>query len=163
MIDKQEMRQALGHFATGVTVVTTTDRFGEPVGVTVSSFNSVSLEPPLVLWSIARSSYSCDVFSAATHFAVHVLGAEQRDLSDRFARASSDKFAGLELEKGINSLPLLPDCPARFQCAIENCYEGGDHLIFIGRVMNLDSSEDSSDPLLFYRSRYAAVQSAETC
>ncbi|WP_221801621.1 flavin reductase family protein [Oceanobacter mangrovi] len=163
MIDNQQLRQALGQFATGVTIVTTNTPQGEPVGVTVSSFNSVSLEPPLVLWSIAKSAYSCEAFEAASHFAVHVLGAEQQPLSDRFARSSSDKFAGIELQQGINRLPLLTDCAARFQCAVEYCYEGGDHLIFVGRVMKLDLAEQPADPLLFYRSRYARLAVPQPC
>lgn len=157
-IEPAVLRRAFGHFATGVTVVTTRHTDGSPVGVTASSFNTVSLSPPLVLWSVARNAYSYPAFAAAGHFAVHVLGAAQRPLSDRFARAASDKFAGLALAAGHGGVPLLPDVPVLFECAVEHRYEGGDHLILVGRVLRVRESDGSAPPLVFHRGRYAALQ-----
>ncbi|MCK9509693.1 MAG: flavin reductase family protein [Pigmentiphaga sp.] len=147
------LRQALGHFATGVTIITSRDAAGQPIGVTVNSFNSVSLEPPLILWSLARRAYSFDTFATQRHFAVHILSAHQQHLSDRFARAGADKFADIELEEGLGGAPLLSDCAAVFQCQTEARYDGGDHLIVLGRVQAYHTREHP--PLLFYRGRYA--------
>lgn len=133
MIDPRALRRAFGHFATGVTIVTTRDREGAPVGVTASSFNTVSLSPPLVLWSIGRSAYSFDTFSTASHFAIHVLDADQRALSDRFARASSDKFAGVRLAQGEGGVPLIDGIQTVFECETAQRHDGGDHLILVGR------------------------------
>lgn len=151
--DPKAFRQALGSFATGVTIITTRSGDGEPVGLTVSSFNSVSLEPPLVLWSLAKSSLSLDIFENAEHWAVHVLSTEQADLSSRFAMQGEDKFAGLELEDGVGNTPLLQSCSARFQCKKAFQYEGGDHLIFVGEVVEFDRSETA--PLVFHGGQYA--------
>src|SRR4249919_2131388 len=109
-IDAREFRGALGAFTTGVTIVTTRDDGGHDVGLTVNSFNSVSLEPPLVLWSLARNAASLPAFVAAEHFAVHILAADQEPLSNRFAQRGADKFAGLELARGEGGVPLLPGC-----------------------------------------------------
>src|SRR6185503_13266212 len=116
VIDAREFRNALGAFTTGVTIVTTCDGAGRDVGLTVNSFNSVSLEPPLVLWSLARSSASLAAFVEAPYFAVHILGARQEALSNCFARRGADKFAGLELVRGHGGVPLLDGCAARFEC-----------------------------------------------
>ncbi len=153
MFDPRAFRDALGHFATGVTIVTTRDAEGEPVGVTVNSFASVSLEPPLVLWSLAKKSWSLPAFQQAGHYAVHVLASDQQALSDRFARASTDKFGGLDVVEGEGGAPLLAGCAAVFECSVEHRYEGGDHLILVGRVLNFSSAEQA--PLLFHRGRYA--------
>lgn len=161
MIEPANLRRAFGQFATGVTIVTALDTEGEPVGVTASSFNTVSLQPPLVLWSIARSAYSFDAFAAAGHFAVHVLDASQRTLSDRFARASSDKFADLRIGKGEGDVPLLETVATVFECEIAHRYDGGDHLILVGKVLNLRLPADSAEPLLFHRGRYAEIEAAE--
>ncbi len=159
-IDPQELRQALAQFATGITVVTTRDAAGAAVGVTASSFNTVSLEPPLVLWSIARSALSFPAFAAADAFAVHILGAHQEALSNRFAKPATEKFADLALEQGLDDLPLLPDCLTRFQCRTEHRYEGGDHLILVGRVVQIDRATQEQAPLLFHASRYARLAPA---
>lgn len=161
MIDQAHLRRAFGQFATGVTIVTTLDAEGAPVGVTASSFNTVSVQPPLVLWSIARSAYSYAAFAGARHFAVHVLEASQRNLSDRFARASSDKFAGLHIRKGEGGLPLLDAVSTVFECETAHRYAGGDHLILVGKVLKLRLPEDAGPPLLFHRGRYAAVEAGE--
>lgn len=157
MIDAAELRSALGRFATGVTIITTRSASGEAVGVTASSFNAVSLDPPLILWSLGRNAFSHPVFEAASHFAVHVLGDGQRDLSNRFARASSAKFEGLATREGLGGVPLLGDCAAVFECATEHRYAGGDHLILVGRVLRLDQGPAERPPLLFHQGRYAAL------
>ncbi|TIC79788.1 flavin reductase family protein [Crenobacter intestini] len=149
----QEFRHALGAFTTGVTIVTTCDADGEPVGVTANSFNSVSLDPPLVLWSIAKTARSLGAFAHSGHWTVHVLSAEQEGLSDRFARRGEDKFAGLETETGSNGCPLLTGCAARFQCRTSFEYDGGDHLILVGEVVAFDREDKA--PLVFHGGRYA--------
>ncbi|RQW29716.1 hypothetical protein EHS17_00240 [Rhodobacteraceae bacterium CH30] len=152
-INPQEFRRALGAFTTGVTIVTSCDADGTPVGVTANSFNSVSLDPPLVLWSLAKSAKSLAAFSDSGHWTVHVLSAEQEALSDRFARRGEDKFSGLETEAGINGCPLLTGCAARFQCRTSFQYDGGDHLILVGEVVGFDSADKA--PLVFHGGRYA--------
>ena len=114
--DARAFRRGLGNFATGVTIVTARGPGGEQVGVTANSFNSVSLDPPLVLWSIDKRSSSHAVFEAASHFAVNILAADQIELSNHFARPQAEKFTGVACESGVGSAPLLPDCAARFQC-----------------------------------------------
>jgi 3-hydroxy-9,10-secoandrosta-1,3,5(10)-triene-9,17-dione monooxygenase reductase component len=151
--DARAFRNALGAFATGVTVVTTRNATGEPVGVTASSFNSVSLQPPLVLWSLARDSQSFAAFSEASHWAVHVLAADQEALSRRFAARGTDKFAQLELGSGSGGVPLLQGCKACFQCRTTFQYDGGDHVIFVGEVLTFDLSD--TPPLVFHGGRYA--------
>lgn len=151
--DPKEFRSALGAFATGVTVITALDEDGSRVGITANSFNSVSLDPPLVLFSLAKSARSLAVFSRAQHWAVHILGAGQEALSNRFAKSGEDKFAGLELEAGIGGTPLLGGCAARMQCRSAFRYEGGDHLIFVGEELALDRSE--APPLVFHAGKYA--------
>lgn len=151
--DAKAFRQALGSFATGVTIITTRTAEGEPLGLTASSFNSVSLDPPLVLWSLANNAMSFEHFRKASHWAVHVLTAEQEALSGRFARRGQDKFAGLDVDSGAGGVPLLRDCAARFQCKTASTYQGGDHLIFIGEVVAFDQAP--SAPLVFHGGRYA--------
>jgi 3-hydroxy-9,10-secoandrosta-1,3,5(10)-triene-9,17-dione monooxygenase reductase component len=152
-IDGRRFRQALGAFATGVTIVTTVDDAGADVGMTANSFNSVSLDPPMVLWSIGRSSTNYAVFVGARHFAVHVLAAHQDALATRFAQRGIDRFAGLALERGPGGIPLLSGCAARFQCRLAFQHEGGDHVILVGEVLALDQSE--CEPLVFKGGRYA--------
>jgi 3-hydroxy-9,10-secoandrosta-1,3,5(10)-triene-9,17-dione monooxygenase reductase component len=152
-IDPREFRQALGNFATGVTIITTRAADGTSVGVTCSSFNSVSLNPPLVLWSLENAAKSLLVFQTAPFWAVHVLATDQEELSSRFARRGEDKFNGLELEKGLGDIPLLTGCTARFQCRTAFQYDGGDHTIFVGEVQTFDRSE--APPLVFHGGKYA--------
>ncbi len=159
-VDPRALRNALGHFATGVTVITTRSPEGEPVGVTVNSFASLSLEPPLVLWSLAKKSWSLPAFEAAGHFAVHVLAADQQAVSDRFAKAGMDKFAGIDIAEGVGNTPLLSGCAAVFECSVEHRYDGGDHVIMVGRVQRFAAGDAA--PLLFYRGRYATPESEAT-
>ncbi|HET8882442.1 MAG TPA: flavin reductase [Solimonas sp.] len=153
VFDPTEFRKALGTFATGVTIITTRTADGTPIGLTANSFNSVSLTPPLVLWSLANTSASLDVFRSAEYWAVHVLATDQEELSARFAKRGIDKFAGLDIENGHGGTPLLRGCTARFQCRTAFQYEGGDHQIFVGEVLGFDRAE--SAPLVFHGGRYA--------
>ncbi|MCQ4346440.1 flavin reductase [Pseudomonas stutzeri] len=153
--DPRVFRRALGNFATGVTIVTARSPSGEQVGVTANSFNSVSLEPPLILWSIDKRSASHAVFAAASHFAVNILAADQIELSNHFARPQEDKFAGVGYEAGLGGAPLLPDCAARFQCELHQQVDGGDHWILIGKVVAFDDLGRS--PLLYHQGAYSMV------
>ncbi|HJV27911.1 MAG TPA: flavin reductase family protein [Aromatoleum sp.] len=156
MTDPRQFRDALGHFATGVTVVTTRDAQHQPVGVTVNSFSSLSLDPPLILWSLAKKSYSLAAFETHPAFAVHVLASDQQELSNCFARAGADKFAGATPREGFGGVPLLSGCAAVFECSMEFRYDGGDHVILVGRVQRFSTQE--RPPLLFYRGRYATPE-----
>ena len=154
-IDPADYRAALGSFITGVTIVTASDGAGCDVGVTANSFNSVSLDPPMVLWSLARKSSSLPVFATASHFAVHILAADQEELSNRFAKSGPDKFAGIALERGAGGAPLLPGAAARFQCRTAFQHDGGDHVIFVGEVEAFE--RDARAPLAFHGGRYAVA------
>ena len=151
--DAAEFRKALGSFATGVTIITTRAADGTPVGLTANSFNSVSLNPPLVLWSLANPSLSLPAFRAASHWTVHILSSDQEALSARFAKRSDTKFEGLETESGLGGVPMLEGCSARFQCRTAFQYEGGDHVIFLGEVLSFDRCDAA--PLVFHGGRYA--------
>lgn len=153
--DSRHFRNALGAFATGVTVVTTRDGADNDIGLTASSFNSVSLDPPLILWSLARNAASLPAFMQCEHFAVHVLSSAQQDLSDRFARKGSDKFAQTALNRGPDNIPLLADCAARFICRMTYRYEGGDHIILVGEV--IDFEHNDQPPLLFHSGKYGRI------
>lgn len=154
-----DFRKALGSFTTGVTVVTTRGVDGADTGLTANSFNSVSLDPPMILWSLAKSSLSLPAFTAAKHFAVHILSSDQQAISARFAKRGADKFAELDIERGPDDIPLLPDCAARFVCETAYCYEGGDHIIFVGRVVRFDHWDRS--PLLFHSGQYGRLLKAQ--
>lgn len=146
----REFRDALGRFATGVTVVTTATPDG-PVGITANSFASVSLDPPTVLWSVARNSRRFAAFSACTHFAVHVLAAEQLDLGSRFT-GSGNAFAGLDYQVNEQAIPLLGGCLSRFECTRIAGHDGGDHLILVARVTA--AAIRDGEPLLFSSGAY---------
>ena len=154
-MDPRELRNALGSFATGVTVVTTTEADGRRAGLAVNSFASVSLEPPLILWSLAHTSSVYAVFAEAEHFVVNVLTAAQEELSNTFAAKAEDRFAGLEVTEGVGGVPLLPDCAAYFECRTEARHLGGDHTIIVGRVERF--SYEPAPPLLFHGGRYARL------
>jgi flavin reductase (DIM6/NTAB) family NADH-FMN oxidoreductase RutF len=151
--DPRALRQALGRFATGVTVITTRTPTGKLEGLTANSFSSVSLDPPLVLWSLRRQAPSLASFRDSGCFAVNVLGAEQVALSRHFATPLADKFAGQAMAEGHGGCPLLPGCLARFECATEQLVEAGDHIIFIGRIHRLTHREGV--PLLFNAGHYS--------
>lgn len=153
--DPRAFRAALGCFATGITVITA-QALGQRVGVTANSFNSLSLTPPLILWSLLKTSSSYPVFEAASHFAVNILAHDQIDLSNHFARSSDDKFSGIDVTEGSGGCLLLPDTCASIQCVRENILDGGDHWILIGRVTAFQASD--SAPLLYHRGRYSLAQ-----
>jgi len=151
-IDPRDFRNALGTYATGVTIITAAGADGKPYGLTCNSFASVSLNPPLVLWSLVLYSSSLSVFQNASHFAVNVLGASQQVLANKFAKSSEDKFIGVDWASGIGNAPLLMDSVANFQCRAVNRYYGGDHVIFLGAVEAY--AYNRGEPLLFARGGY---------
>lgn len=157
--DSKAFRQACGQFLTGVTVVTALLPDREPIGFTANSFTSVSLDPPLVLVCVDRKITSHGAFRPGGAYAVHVLAADQEELSARFARGGTDKFAGLTWKPGLGGLPLLEGALAVLQCRIVHTYEGGDHTIFVGRVEAMDVSDVGAAPLGFFRGRYVRLQS----
>ncbi len=153
---KHDFRTALGSFATGVTIVTAWDAVAEvPVGVTASSFNSVSLDPPLILWSIGRKALSARVFQESERFSVHVLTIDQADLANRFAKSGTDKYADLDWREGTDRVPHLPDVSTRFDCVREAVHEGGDHWIVVGRVEGFERGE--GEPLVFENGDFAGA------
>jgi 3-hydroxy-9,10-secoandrosta-1,3,5(10)-triene-9,17-dione monooxygenase reductase component len=147
-----EFRNALGSFATGVCIITTVGKNGQKVGMTANSFNSVSLTPPLILWSIGKSTNCFDDFIAADAFAVHILAADQQDLSNRFATTGEDRFANIQCTDGLSGIPILPHYSACFESKVANQFDGGDHIIMTGEVVRF--SDNQLDPLLFYRGSY---------
>ena len=153
-IDVRDLRNALGRFATGVCVVTTRTRDGQCAGLTVNSFSSVSLDPPLVAWCLCRKAPSLGTFARAEHFAVHVMAADQHDLAMHFAKPAADKFEAVrdQLESGIGDIPVLKHALARFECRKASEVDGGDHLIFIGRVEKFAYAD--RPPLLFHAGRF---------
>ncbi|WP_321390280.1 flavin reductase family protein [Emcibacter sp.] len=156
-INSMEFRRALGAFTTGVTVITARSADGEPVGVTANSFSSVSLEPPLVLWSLAKTAFSLPVYTDAEYFTIHILAENQQALSNRFASRGEDKFADLDVDDGLGKTPLLDGCCARMQCKTVYQYEGGDHIIFVGEVLDLACND--VPPLVFQAGKYVSVSS----
>lgn len=150
--DLQSYRNALGSFATGVTVVTTRRNNGEPVGLTANSFTSVSLEPPLVLWSLARTSPSLGAFEACTHYGINVLASHQVEHSVRFATPQPDKFARTAWQQSEEGVPLLEDVTMQLVCENQQRIQAGDHIIFLARVLRYDIRQ--SEPLIFCRGTY---------
>lgn len=148
----RSIRNLLGQFATGVTVITTTGQDGRKIGMTANSFSSLSLEPPLILWSLSKTAPSLPDFVAAPHFAIHVLGHHQHELSGHFARGAEDKFANIQHEMCDLGIPILQDTLATLVCRNVNQYEGGDHLIFIGEIEHYQ--HNSGDPLVFHAGKY---------
>jgi flavin reductase (DIM6/NTAB) family NADH-FMN oxidoreductase RutF len=147
-----QLRRAMGCFATGITIVTTKGPDGKFEGVTANSFSTVSLDPPLVLWSLARTARSFAQFEAAPHFAINVLGAGQVDLSRHFSAPHADKLAGIDHHLGHGDCPVLTGVLAHFECLRESMIEGGDHVIFIGRVLRASFRE--GEPLIYSAGRY---------
>jgi flavin reductase (DIM6/NTAB) family NADH-FMN oxidoreductase RutF len=150
--DPRELRHALGRFATGITVITTLTPEGKREGLTANSFAALSLEPPLVLWSLNRKAKSRASFEASPHFAVNVLAAHQRHVSNHFASPQPDKFAAIAWAEGLNGCPILPDCLALFECRLERTVAGGDHVLFIGEVLRFRWRP--GDPLVFSCGQY---------
>lgn len=155
--DKAEFRKTLGRFATGVTIITTLDEDGNAVGVTVNSFNSLSMKPPMILWSLDKSANSMPAFKHTPYFNVHVLGTGQNALSACFAKPKTDKFSGIKTKKGLGGVPILPECSALFECKSAHHYEGGDHIIIVGEVIKF--SRNDVAPLVFHGGQYAGIDS----
>jgi len=155
--NQHALRGALGRFVTGVTIVTGRANDGRPVGLTCNSFNSVSLDPPLVLWSLAKTAYSVPAFMQSGYFAVNVLGVNQIELAHRFASASVDKFKGVKTCCGLGGVPLLEGALASFECQQVDRRDVGDHWLFIGKVLTFSVLEGA--PLLFHGGKYGILQS----
>lgn len=153
--DAASLRQVFGCFATGVTIVTACDAEGRPRGMTANSFTSVSLNPPLILICVSTQAPIWPVFAAAETFAVNVLSAEQREISQRFARPSEDKFAGIAWRKGAFDVPLIDHAAAYLACRRVREIEAGDHIILLGEVVHF--AHQPAAPLLFHRGAYAAL------
>ncbi len=153
-LDPAEFRRVLGHFASGVTVVTATCADGTPAGFACQSFASLSLDPPLIAFMVARTSTTWPKIAEAGSFCVNILGAHQGELCRGFAVSGADKFAGVAYEPApVSGAPLLAGAPAWLDCKIHAVHTGGDHLIVVGRVNALDASQDG-DPLLFHQGKF---------
>ena len=148
-----EFRAALGMFATGVTIVTARTPQGERVGLTANSFNSVSLAPPLVLWSLSRRAGSVPAFTRGSHYAINILSADQHLLAERFASKAVDRFSGVAFREGAGGAPILEGAAAVFECFNRSQYEEGDHIIFVGEVERC-AHRDGAQPLIFHGGRY---------
>ncbi len=148
-----EFRTALGMFATGVTIVTAISDTGEPIGLTANSFNSVSLNPPLVLWSLGLRSSSLPIFRARTHYAINILAADQHELAMRFAKPSPGRWKGVDWNPGASGVPLIEGAAASFECFNRSRYDEGDHVIFVGQVEHCIHRPGAS-PLLFHGGRF---------
>lgn len=152
-VDPLEFRRALGCFATGVTIVTALDGDGAPRGLTANAFSSLSLDPTLVLVCVDHRSDTFPIIAQASSFAINILGEEQREVSQRFARKGEDKFEGVSYHQGQTGVPLLEGALAVLECGRAQSYEAGDHTIFIGQVQHVEYGQGK--PLLFFRGNYA--------
>ena len=153
-MEDRAFRRALGEFATGVAVVTASGKGGELVGMTMSSFNSVSIDPPLVLFCVDRKARSLPAMLEARGFAINVLARDQEGISNQFARALSDKWTQIKTSVGHAEAPLISGALAHFECAPFANYDGGDHVIFVVRVLRHTSRSEAAAPLIFFRGRY---------
>jgi flavin reductase (DIM6/NTAB) family NADH-FMN oxidoreductase RutF len=151
-VTSEEFRRACGRFATGVTIASVIDANGAPHGLTVNSFTSVSLDPPLVLICLGHAVTTIDAFRSSGHFGINVLAEGQRALSDRFARKGQDRFDGLEWYRGESGVPLLPGVLAAIECRVRERITCGDHDIFIGEMVRVEITD--GNPLLYYAGRY---------
>jgi flavin reductase (DIM6/NTAB) family NADH-FMN oxidoreductase RutF len=157
-VSGDEFRRALSQFASGVTVVTTRDAIGQPLGLTVSAFCSVSLEPPLVLVCVDKKASSYSGFLESRAFVVHILAEDQEELSRRFATKDPKKFEGMIYRRGIEGIPVLEGAVATLECRLVQAYEGGDHTIFVGQVEGASVREEAL-PLLYFRGAYRRLRS----
>ena len=155
VIDPAELRRCLGSFVTGVTVITVLDESGSPIGMTANSFNSVSLDPPLIVWSLRSNARAFPVYSSASRFVVNILSEDQVEVSNRFAKSGPDQFNGVATTPGIGGLPMIDGCSAYLECRTEATYPGGDHLLFLGRVERIVGS--ARKPLAFGAGKYMVV------
>ena len=152
----KKLRQCLGKFATGVTVVSCRDQDGKPCGITANSFSSVSLEPPLVLWNIAKVSKSLRAYLAAEHFAINVLSNQQQSLASHFAKSENGLFGDIGYRDSPQNVPVLSDTLAHLECRTHDIHDCGDHHIIIGDVINFELSD--SEPLIFYSGNYTGIK-----
>lgn len=158
-LDPRELRDAFGEFMTGVTIITTVDAEGNPHGLTANSFSSVSLEPPMAMFSLGRTSSTFDAFEAGNGFVFHILADDQRDLSMQFAAKGIDKFAGVDTRPGHNGIPVIEGALASFECSQEHVYEGGDHLIYVGRIEAFSVGDRDRPALGYFRGTYVTSPS----
>jgi flavin reductase (DIM6/NTAB) family NADH-FMN oxidoreductase RutF len=156
-MDSREIRDVMGHFATGVTVVTTRDGAGSPFGLTVNAFTSLSLNPPLVIVCIDKAAQCYSCFQESKVFAINVLSEEQEEHSRRFATKGIEKFEDIKWHRGENNVPLLDGAIGTIECKIVNSYEGGDHTIYLGEIVSAKATEDR--PLLFFKGKYHRLPS----
>lgn len=154
-IDPLQLRRCLGQFVTGVAVITTLDADGQAHGMTVNSFASVSLDPPLVLWSLRRQAWTFGIYEAAPRFVVNVLAEDQQDLAMRFAKPIEDRFAGVASRTGLGGVPLLDGCLAHLECTTQERWPGGDHLVFLGQVQRMWHVDGA--PLAYSRGGFATM------
>ncbi len=151
-MDSQHLRNVFGHFATGVTVITTQDKSGAPSGLTANAFTSLSLDPPLVLICVDKKAQCYSCFEESKLFAVNFLGEEQEKIARRFATKGAEKFSGIPWHRGNNGLPLLDGAIGYIECKIVQGHDGGDHTIYVGEVLGASASGER--PLLFFKGRY---------
>jgi len=156
-IEQREFRNAVGCFATGVTVVTTLDSNGAKVGITANSFSSLSLDPPLILFCIDSKINSFDAFENCANFIVNVLNEEQQDISNNFARSSDEKWEGIMHDFGENGCPSFANAVAILECRKHAIHEGGDHLIVVGEVTHIKYDSGNKRPLLYYKGSYSRI------
>lgn len=154
-IERNELRRVMGHFATGVTVITTVSKAGTPYGLTANAFTSVSLDPPLLLISVDKKAESYPYFEETKVFTINILSEEQEALSRKFAVSGGDKFQGVAYHTGANGVPILDGVLAYLECKLYATYEGGDHTLFLGEIEQAETKE--LRPLLFYRGGYRSI------
>jgi flavin reductase (DIM6/NTAB) family NADH-FMN oxidoreductase RutF len=154
-IERNELRRVMGHFATGVTIITTVSKDGIPFGLTANAFTSVSLDPPLLLISVDKKAESWPHFEQSKVFTVNILGEEQEALSRKFAVSGGDKFQGVAYRAGFNNVPILEGVLAYLECKLYATYDGGDHTIFLGEIEQAEAREIK--PLIFYRGGYRSL------
>ncbi|MEX2475797.1 p-hydroxyphenylacetate 3-hydroxylase reductase component [Marinobacter sp.] len=153
--DTRAFRRALGNFATGITIITAESPDGIKAGVTANSFNSVSMDPPLILWSIDKGSKAIDVFRTASHFTVNILASDQAHLSNNFAKSGDDKYADIDYKPGLGNAPVFDGVSGYFECEPWEFVEGGDHWIIIGKVVNF--VDEGRPPLVYHQGGYSMV------
>jgi flavin reductase (DIM6/NTAB) family NADH-FMN oxidoreductase RutF len=154
-IEKNQLRQVMGHFATGVTIITTFNKDGQMHGLTANAFTSVSLEPPLLLISVDKKAESYPAFEESKVFTVNILADEQEALSRKFAVSGGNKFEGVAYRRGANGAAILDGTLAHIECTLYAAYEGGDHTLYLGEIQEAEVREGK--PLVFYRGGYRAI------
>lgn len=156
-LDGRELRNALGRFATGVTIVTAVAEDQRPMGMTANSFSSVSLDPPLVLWSLQTTSDVYDVFAGPKYFNINILSTEQQAQSNQYAKKTQHELMSSDFRPGKYGAPVIRNALVTFECELETTHPGGDHLIIVGRVLDMHE-RPSGEPLLFYAGRYQELR-----